>query len=278
MFRPRQPSIAMTLPARPSAPDAPILLHRSDAGVATVTLNRPARLNALNRPMWPALTEAFRTLSDDEGVRCVVLTGAGTAFCPGADISEFETERPSAEAARAYGAVMDETYAAITGCPHPIVAAIRGPCTGAGLVLALKCDLRIASDTARFGAAVARLGLAMPYPEFETLYRAASPAVALEMVLEAKVLDAEAALARGLIARVVPDTRFGAAMEETVARITAGAPLVHRWHKRFARRLADPAPLTEAEIAESYASFSTADYREGFEAFLAKRKPVFRGA
>ena len=266
------------VPSETAPATAPVVaLHRSEDGVATVTLNRPQRLNALNRPMWPALTEHFNTLSADSSVRCVVVTGAGKAFSPGADISEFATERPNSAAAAAYGAVMDTTYRAIEGCPHPIIAAIRGPCTGAGLVLALKCDLRIASRTAKFGAAVARLGLAMPYPEFKALFQAVGRTVAMEMVLEATVLDADAALAKGLISRIVPDETFEAAIAETIGRVTAGAPLVHRWHKEFARRLSDPQPLTDAEIAASYASFSTADYQEGFQAFLGKRKPMFRG-
>ena len=120
----------------------------------TVTLNRPQRLNALDHTMWPALADVFSTLGADEGVRVVVLRGAGKAFSPGADISEFEDRRGSPDQAAAYGRVMDRAYAAITGCPHPVIARVAGPCTGAGMVLALLCDLRIAGESARMGAPV----------------------------------------------------------------------------------------------------------------------------
>ena len=167
-----------------------LVLVERDGGIATVTLNRPDRLNALVRPMWPALAEAFDALSADDAVRCVVLTGAGRSFSPGADITEFSGERADPVQAEAYGRLMDRTYAAIAACPHPVVASVRGPCTGAGLVLALLCDLRIAAASGRFGAPVSRLGLAMPYPEFAALYRALGRARALELVLEARVVDA----------------------------------------------------------------------------------------
>lgn len=261
----------------PADADAPTVLVDRDDAVATVTLNRPQRLNALDRTMWPALAEAFSTLDADEGVRVIVLRGAGTAFSPGADISEFEGERGSPEQAEAYGRVMERAYGAIAGCRHPVVARVAGPCTGAGMVLALLCDMRIAGEGAKLGAPVSRLGLAMPYPEFGALYFAAGHAAALELVLEARVIDAAEAREKGLVNRVVPDKDLDGAVAECVGRIAAGAPLVSRWHKAFARRLATGVAPTAEEIAHSYASFGTADYREGFRAFLEKRKPVFRG-
>jgi enoyl-CoA hydratase/carnithine racemase len=254
----------------------PVLLQR-DGGLATVTLNRPDRLNALNKPMWPALTASFRELAGDESVRCVVMRGAGKAFCPGADISEFTDERGNPEQARAYGRLMDETYDAIRACPHPIVAAVRGPCTGGGMILALLCDLRIAADTGRFGAPVSRLGLAMPLSEFAILFGAVGYTTALEIVLEARVFEAEEARGKGIVQRVVRDAELDMTVADTARRIAAGAPLVNRWHKAFAKRLFGGAPLTEADLAESYESFATEDYREGIAAFLEKRKPDFRG-
>src|SRR5215208_6873092 len=113
-----------------------ILVSRADR-IATVTLNRPANLNALTRAMWSELGDAFRTLDADEALRAVVLRGAGErAFCPGADISEFSDARATADQARAYGALIHETLEAIGGCRHPVVAMIHGPCTGGGLELA----------------------------------------------------------------------------------------------------------------------------------------------
>lgn len=255
----------------------PILVDRT-GGVATVTLNRPERLNALNRPMWPLLASAFETVSADTDVRCVVMTGAGRSFSPGADISEFAEERGDPQQAAAYGETMEHAYRAIRACPHPVIAAVRGPCTGAGLVLALLCDIRIAAESGRFGAPVSRLGLAMPYPEFAALFEAVGYATALECVFEAQVMTAKDAQAKGLVNRVVPDKGFDKAVGEIVNRICSGAPLVNRWHKAFARRLARGGPLSDIEIRSSYDSFGTDDYREGFQAFLDKRPPRFEGS
>ncbi len=254
----------------------PVSVERRD-GVASVVLNRPDRMNALNQPMWPLLTAAFADLTADGTVGCVVLRGAGEAFSPGADIAEFESERGSPEQAAAYGRIMEDAYDAIRACPHPVLAAIRGPCTGAGLVLALLCDLRISGESGRFGVPVSRLGLAMPYPEFAVVFGALGRERTLALLLEARVVDAAEALALGIVTRVVPDTDLDAAAGDCAARIAGGAPLVNRVHKRFAQRLASGVPLDPAEIAASYESFGTEDYREGYRAFLEKRKPDFSG-
>ncbi len=246
-------------------------------GVASVVLDRPDRRNALNKPLWPMLTAAFTDLSADESVRCVVLRGAGDTFSPGADIAEFESERADPEQAATYGRIMDAAYDAIRACPHPVVAAIRGPCTGAGLVLALLCDIRVAGESGRFGAPVSRLGLAMPYPEFAVLFGVLGRERTLALLLEARVVDAAEALAMGIVTRVVPDADLDAAVADSTSRIAAGAPLVNRAHKGFARRLASGAPLTSGEIAGSYESFGTEDYHEGYRAFLDKRTPKFEG-
>ena len=253
-----------------------VSVERQD-GVVSVVLNRPERMNALIRPMWPLLTGAFADLSADESVRCIILRGAGKSFSPGADISEFESERADPGQAAAYGRTMDAAYDAIRGCPHPVIAAIRGPCTGAGLVLALLCDLRISSESGRFGAPVSRIGLAMPYPEFSVLFQALGRARTLALLLEARVVDAAEALDLGIVARVVPDKELDRAVADSAARIAAGAPLVNRAHKRFAVRLASGEALDAAEIAAGYESFGTEDYREGYRAFLEKRKPDFQG-
>ena len=255
----------------------PVLLDR-DGAVATISLNRPERLNALDRPVWPALTSAFEAVSGDDGVRVVILQGAGKAFSAGADVSEFAEERGSPEQARSYGDVMERTYAAISVCRHPVVARIAGSCTGAGLVLALLCDLRVSGDSGRFGAPVSRIGLAMPYPELRILFGAVGAATALELLLEGRVIDAQEARNKGLINRVVPDEQLDAAAADCARRIAAGAPLVQRWHKAYVRRLVSGVPLTDTEIADSYRSFGTEDYREGTAAFLARRRPVFKGS
>lgn len=255
-----------------------ILVSKDNAGVATVTLNRPSRMNAFTRAMWEELASEMTELSRAADVRCVVLRGAGReAFSAGADIAEFESERGSAALARDYGAVMHMATTAIARSLHPTVAAIRGACLGAGLVAAARCDLRLSGEGSRFGVPVSRIGINMPYPELAALYDLAGRATTLELVLEGRIIEAGEALEKGLVNRVVPDAGLDAAVTGMAERIAAGAPLANRQHKAIVRRLAEPRPPTEREIADSFSCFDTEDCREGHRAFLEKREPAFRG-
>ena len=257
--------------------DDTILVAR-DADVATVTLNRPDKLNALTKAMWRGLGNAIADLSGEAGLRCIVIRGAGErAFSPGNDIGEFAHERANREQARTYGTVMHATAHALAECPIPLVAQIHGICVGGGLEIAALCDLRICGDGSRFGAPIKNLGLVMAYAEMAPLVRLVGPDVALEILLEGRIFDAAEAQAKGLVTRVVPDGDVAAEAAATAARIAEGAPLAARWHKKFARRLANPAPMSAAEADECFACFDTEDFREGYAAFLAKRKPQFRG-
>ncbi|WP_029048632.1 enoyl-CoA hydratase-related protein [Cupriavidus sp. amp6] len=225
----------------------PILIER-DAQVATITLNNPDKLNAMDLSMWQGLTEAIQSLSADDTLRCVMLRGAGDkAFAAGADIAEFDTMRANAAQAQQYGEITNATMRAIAECRHPTIALIQGACVGGGLEIASMCDLRICGKSSRFGVPVNRLGLVMSYGELGGLVALAGPATALEIVLEGRVFDA------------------------------AEAPLVARWHKQFVRRLLDPKPLRPEEHAESYACFDTEDFRIGHRAFIDKTRPQFVG-
>ena len=258
-------------------PTEPILLNRSGA-IATVTLNNPERLNAMSFAMWMRLGEIMRELAADDSVRCAVLRGAGDkAFAAGADISEFERMRCNATVAKEYGDKIDGTMRAVRECRHPTVAMIHGVCVGGGLEVASQCDLRICGTSSRFGIPINKLGLVVGYGEMQALVDLVGRATALEILLEGRVFDAAEAKEKGLVTRVVADGEVEAEALAAAERIAAGAPLVARWHKQFARRLADPRPLTEAERDEGYACFDTEDYRTGFKAFLAKQKPVFKG-
>jgi enoyl-CoA hydratase len=255
----------------------PVLIER-DGDIAVLVLNRADKLNALNKPMWIGVRDAMRACSADAGLRCVVLRGAGErAFSPGADIAEFSTERADAAQAAAYGALMHEAMGAIAACVHPTVAMIHGLCVGGGLELAIMCDLRICGESSRFGVPINRIGVTMAYPEIGGLIELVGRSTALEILLEGRVFDAAEAKAMGLVTRVVPDTEVTEAAMAAARRIAEGAPLVNRWHKKFARRLRDPAPLSAAEQAEPYQTFDTDDYRAGFQAFLAKQKIDFKG-
>lgn len=257
---------------------ADTILVERDGAIATVVLNRPEKLNALTRPMWRRLGEVFAQLSADDALRCVILRGAGTkAFAPGNDISEFATERSNVEQARAYGEDMRRTIEAIGACRHPVVAQIHGICVGGGLEIAGLADIRICGESSRFGVPINRLGLVMAYAEIESLIRLAGEANALEILLEGRVFDAREAKEKGLVTRVVADDQVEHEARETARRIAEGAPLVARWHKQFARRLRDPRPLTPAEYDEGFACFGTEDFRIGYQAFLAKARPGFKG-
>ncbi len=253
-----------------------------DGSIATVTLNRPDKLNAMTKPMWQALGQELRALSADTSLRCVVLRGAAgaagrKAFSPGNDISEFSTERSNFAQGKAYGAVLHGALGAIAECPHPTVALIEGICVGGGLEIAALCDLRICGASSRFGVPINKLGLVMAHAELAALVQLAGRATALEMLLEGRVFGASEALEKKLVHRVVADDRVEAEAYGTARRIAAGAPLVARWHKQFLRRLSVDAPLSDAERDEGFRCYDTEDFHIGYQAFLDKTAPDFVG-
>jgi enoyl-CoA hydratase/carnithine racemase len=245
--------------------------------LAFVTLNRPDKLNALDKAMWQRLAAVMDEVTDDGAVRCVIVRGNGPAFGAGADIAEFATERGTPAAAEAYAGIMGEALEGLRACPVPTVAQIHGACAGAGLEIAIHCDIRLAAAGSRFGIPIQRLGVGLPYPELAALAELVGAATALEILLEGRMFDAVEAREKGLVTRVIADDRL---VEETLAaarRIADGAPLSHRWHKRAIRRLLDPRPLSADELREGYTICGSEDYRDGVAAFLAKSRPAFRG-
>jgi enoyl-CoA hydratase/carnithine racemase len=254
-----------------------VLLER-DREIAKVTLNQPAKLNAINDRMWTRLREIFADLDGDESLRCVILAGSGErAFSVGADISEFEQNRSTVEKARRYHERTHAAMQAVFSCRHPVIAQIRGLCVGGGLELATTCDLRVCGAGARFGIPVKRLGLVVSYAELKPLVDLIGPANALEVLLEGRLHGADDALRMGLVNRIVADAEVEHEAFATAARIAEGAPLVARWHKKFTRRIMQPEPLSDEEMNESFDCFATEDFRAGYRAFLAKREPEFKG-
>lgn len=256
------------------------ILTERNGVVATVSLSHPGKLNALTVAMWQELARTMATLSADDGLRCVVLRGAGEqAFAAGADIAEFAAVRDNVEQGKRYHREL--VYGALKTvgeCRHPTVAMIHGPCVGGGLEIACQCDLRIAGESSRFGVPINRLGFTIAYDELSALLPLVGRAVALEILVEGRVWNAQEAFAKGLLTRIVADGALRNEVDATVQRITGGAPLVARWHKQFVRRLApQPEALTVAEIEENFAYFNTEDYRIGYDAFINKKKAKFVG-
>ncbi len=247
--------------------------------LAIVTLSHPDRLNVLDRQGWESLAEVMTALGEDQSVRCVVIEGSGDrAFSAGSDIGGFPQERGTPEQVQAYARALESALVALRSCPHPTLALIHGVCVGGGLEIAASCDLRICSQSSRFGAPINRLGVTMSYTELGPLVELVGASGTLEILLEGGLIDAERAFQKGLVNRVVPDEEVEEEARATAQRIAAGAPLVNRWHKKFVRRLTDGGgPPTEDERQEAYEAFQTDDYREGVQAFLERRDPRFDG-
>ena len=247
--------------------------------LAIVTLSHPDRLNVLDRQGWESLADVMTALGEDQSVRCVVIEGSGDrAFSAGSDIGGFAQERRTPEQVQAYARALESALLALRSCPHPTLALIHGVCVGGGLEIAASCDLRICSQSSRFGAPINRLGVTMSYTELGPLVELVGASGTLEILLEGSLIDAERAFQKGLVNRVVPDEEVEEEGRATAQRIAAGAPLVNRWHKKFVRRLTDGRGLpTEHEQQEAYEAFQTDDYREGVQAFLERRDPRFDG-
>ncbi len=256
--------------------DATVLLQR-DGAIATVTLNRPDRLNALDAQTWALVAQTMEQLSADESLRCVVLRGAGGNFAAGADIQSFERERADTTQALAYAKHMQRALTAVAEGTHPTVALIQGVCVGGGLELASVCDIRVCGEGSRFGVPIKKLGLTMSYAELVPFVDLVGPAVAKEILLEGEVFGAARAKEFGLVNRVVPDGEVEKEAYASARRIAEGAPLVARWHRKFIRRALSGQPLTPAEIDEGYAATDTEDYRIGVRAFLDKKPAKFVG-
>jgi len=257
--------------------------------VARVTLRNPQRFNALSRSMWRELKVVFERIAQDASLRCVVVTGAGPHFCAGGDISEYPEFRFEPSRLRdfheqdVWGALQ-----AMLDCDLPVLAKIRGNCMGAGLEIASCCDIRLAAQSARFGAPIARLGFPMAPREAALLLREVGATVVRQVLLEAAVLDAQDMLARGFVTRVMPDDALADHAQATVLRMAALSPMAARLNKRTIREIIQAvAPMNQSDSAmenesfgalekvDPYAFANHAEHLEGIAAFLEKRPPVF---
>jgi enoyl-CoA hydratase len=256
------------------------MLARKDAGVGYLIFNNPERHNAVSLEMWEATKRILDDFAADKDIRVVVLTGAGgKAFVSGADISKFDSERASLEAARAYNAKSEAAYAGVHEFPKPTIAMIRGYCIGGGLGLAVCCDLRICSDNSRFAVPAAKLGLGYSYNGLRRLIDVVGPAFAKEIFYTARQFDAEEARVMGLVNRVLPEAELEAYVKTYADTISANAPLTLKAVKIVVgEALKDESRRDMARCTAAVeACFASNDYAEGRRAFMEKRKPTFTG-
>ncbi len=251
-----------------------IRLHVEDA-IARVTLNNPAKFNAMSRAMWRELREVFSELQLRADLRAVLVAGEGGHFCAGGDIAEYTDFRFETEGLREFHeSDVWGGLSAMLACDLPVVAQIEGNCMGAGVEVACCCDIRVAGQGARFGAPIAKLGFPMAPREAELVAREAGLAIARQMLLEAAVLDAPTLLVRGFLHTVLPDAEVPVEAWQRAQKIARLAPQAARLNKQALRALTSGQEAT-ALVPAAFDYADSAEHREGISAFLAKRPPVF---
>ena len=254
------------------------ILTSLDGGVLTVTLNRPEKYNALTFTMYDRIAEICATVPADGSVKAIVFRGAGgKAFAAGTDISLFRSfETP--EQGIAYEKNADKVFTALERCPVPTIAAITGACTGGGAAIAAVCDMRIASKSLKYGFPIARtLGNCLSAASLERLVALMGEATVIDMIYTSRLIEADEALRIGLVNGIVEDHAAVDARADALARQIAGhAPLTMRVTKELLRRLRQRQGAVDDDDLVGMV-YSSADFKEGLEAFLAKRKPNWQG-
>ena len=256
------------------------LITRRDGAVATVLFSNPAKMNAVTYDMWSAVPATLAALEADASVRVIVIAGDGDkAFISGADISQFEKLRGTAEAQAEYNKAVEKAYLAPMGCSKPVIARIRGICIGGGLGFAAACDLRICADDAVFRMPAARLGLGYSPTGVRRFMNVIGAANTSDIFFTARKFDAQEALRMGFVSRVVPAAQLERAVAETCEMIAENAPLTVAAAKFAVQQgLKDAAERDMARAVKMVeACFASEDHKEGRRAFMEKRKPVFNG-
>lgn len=257
------------------------ILYEQKEKVVWITLNRPERYNAFGGMMRQELVEALKAADNDDSSRVVVITGKGKAFCTGGDVNEFASGETKAlsKTVSAKRHAMAEAVLIINHMEKPVIAAVNGVAAGGGCNLALACDIRIASDQARFGQVFTRRGVHPDWGGIYFLTRLVGYAKAAELIFSGDVIDAEKALACGMVNHVVSHDNLISATDEMASRIADNAPIPIAFAKRGLQNF-QKWDLAQALDYESYVlevCMKSEDVIEGFGAFLEKRKPVFKG-
>jgi enoyl-CoA hydratase/carnithine racemase len=255
------------------------LILKKEEAIATITLNRPEKLNAMNMEMTDEIVQANREVAQDESIRAVIITGAGRGFCSGADLSAADFKiTGSADALK----LMQSAAPVVMGIremPKPVIAAVNGPAVGGGCNLALACDIIIASEKALFGQPFVLRGL---HPDFGGTYflpRMIGVAKAGDLLLTGRMIDAAEADRIGLVSRVVPEDQLESVAREIAMTLAKGAPLAISLTKASINKalMMDLPTALESEARAQSLLFMTEDFREAVAAFLEKREPVFKG-
>jgi 2-(1,2-epoxy-1,2-dihydrophenyl)acetyl-CoA isomerase len=264
-----------------TVPENPVVLEKHEAGVTTLTLNRPDRLNALNNELAAALNEALLRTAKDPSIRAVVLTGSGRAFCAGGDLAHIGKAREAGEAARLEPLLRAGMQMVLTmrTMPQPVIAAVNGAAAGAGMNIALAADIRIAAEEATFGQNFSKVGLFPDYGGTFFLPQLVGPSKAAEMFYTGDMIDASAALRLGIVSSVVPAAKLESEAAALAREIACAPPLAVRAAKQVLfgddRKALEEA--LEKEVHYQMQCFRSEDCREGVRAFFEKRKPNFQG-
>ena len=258
------------------------LIYNVDNLIATITLNRPETLNALTPLMRQSFEAALELAEKDDNVRVIVITGAGKGFCSGGDVKAMNEARKSGKASvleDRVDPIRDRIVLALRDSTKPIIAAVNGAAAGAGMNIALACDIRIASDTAKFGETFAKRGLHPDWGGTYFLPRIVGMAKACELIWSGKMIQASEALELGIVSQLATPEALMTATLEMANSFAAGPPIAIRMAKRAMYRSMD-STLREALEFETYAQntcSATLDAKEGIAAFVEKREPVFTG-
>ena len=262
-----------------AAPAACLHSDVDDAGIATITIDNAARMNAMSAAMWGALPGLIHQAEADPAVRVVILRGAGTrAFSAGADISEFDTQR-SGDAVGRYDNLNHNAFDALTNCAKPTIAMVHGFCLGGGLGLALACDLRVADEASTFAIPAAKLGIGYNPRWIGPVLRAVSPANAKLLLFTGRRFNATEAFAMGLVTSVSRTGELFVAAHALASEIASNAPLSVAAAKAMVDEITQRPETADLASLDHFiaACFDSQDYAEGRSAFLEKRKAVFKG-
>lgn len=265
----------------PRPAQIPVILEGNHDGIATIVLNRPESLNALNNELAVALNDALGRLAEDQTVGVVVITGAGRAFCAGGDLGALGKSRQSGSMAEVEPLLRAGMHMVVRmrTMPQPVIAAVNGAAAGAGLNIALAADIRIAAEEATFGQTFSKVGLFPDYGGTYFLPQLVGRAKAAELFYSGDMIDAKTALAIGLVNQVVPAAQLEAEVKKLAEKIAHGPALAIRAVKRklFASGEKELTEALEGEVREQMRCFLSEDCHEGIRAFFEKRPPKFQG-